>query len=73
MIEAMSSGLACIVSDVGSISSYIKHEENGLLIKPNCPDEFASSMSPYAFILMLLFWTLEPSPRLVKPLSPPRV
>ena len=44
MIEAMSSGLACIVSDVGSISNYIKHEENGLLIKPNCPDELASSI-----------------------------
>ena len=35
-------------------------------------EEFASSMSPYAFIL-LHFLTLEPSPKLVKPLSPPRV
>ena len=44
MIEAMSSGLACIVSDVGALSYYIKHEENGLLIKPKCPDELASSI-----------------------------
>ena len=44
MIEAMSSGLACIVSDVGAVSSYIKHEENGLLIKPKCPDKLASSI-----------------------------
>lgn len=44
MIEAMSSGLACIVSDVGAIPSFIKHEENGLLIKPKSPDELASSI-----------------------------
>lgn len=44
MVEAMSAGLACIVSDVGVISNYIKHEENGLLIKPKCPDELASSI-----------------------------
>ena len=44
MIEAMSAGLACIVSNVGAISNYIKHEENGLLIKPKCPDELASSI-----------------------------
>ena len=44
MIEAMSSGLACIVSNVGAISNYITNEENGLLIKPKSPDELASSI-----------------------------
>ena len=44
MIEAMSSRLACIVTDVGSISDYIKHEENGLLIKPKSPGDLAKSI-----------------------------
>lgn len=44
MIEAMSSCLACIVTDVGSISDYIKHEENGLLIKPKSPGDLAKSI-----------------------------
>lgn len=44
MIEAMSAGLACIVSNVGAISNYITNEENGLLINPKSPDELASSI-----------------------------
>lgn len=44
MIEAMSSGLACIVSNVGAVSDYIKHEENGLLIKPKSSRDLAASI-----------------------------
>ncbi len=34
MLEAMSYGLACIVSDVGGIPSVIKQNENGIMISP---------------------------------------
>ena len=33
MIEAMSAGLACIVSDVGMIPDYIQNEYNGLIFE----------------------------------------
>ena len=44
MIEAMSSGLASIVSAVGVIPDYIINGKNGLLIKPKCPDELVESI-----------------------------
>ena len=44
MIEAMSSGLACIVSEVGAIPDYIIDEKNGLLIKPKCSEDLAKSI-----------------------------
>ena len=34
MLEAMSYGLACVVTDVGGIPSVINNGENGLLIEP---------------------------------------
>ena len=44
MIEAMSAGLACILSKVGAIPDYVINEKNGLLIKPKCPEELAKSI-----------------------------
>lgn len=44
MLEAMSYGLAVIVSPVGGIPEVIKNEENGLIIDPNSIDEISKGI-----------------------------
>ena len=44
LIEAMSAGLACIVSSVGMIPDYAVHENNSLLIKPKSSEEIVLSI-----------------------------
>ena len=44
MIESMCAGVACIVSQVGTIADYLNHDINGLLIKPKNPEMLASSI-----------------------------
>lgn len=45
MIEAMSAGLSVIVSDVGAISDFIKHDKNGLITKPKDIDGLRDAIS----------------------------
>ena len=44
MIEAMSAGLSCIVSNVGMIPDYTSHEVNALLINPKSANEIFNSL-----------------------------
>ena len=44
LIEAMSSGLACIVSSVGNIPDFVKNNHNCLLIKPKSVKEIVISL-----------------------------
>lgn len=44
MIEAMSAGLSCIVSNVGMIPDYAYNEENSLLINPKRTNEIIISL-----------------------------
>lgn len=45
MIEAMSAGLSVIVSDVGVISDFIKHDKNGLIVRPKDIDGLRDAIS----------------------------
>ena len=44
MIEAMSAGLACIVSGVGMIPDYAEHGNNSLIVKPKSSEEIVLSI-----------------------------
>ena len=44
LIEALASGCACIVSDVGEISNHLNHLENIFLVPPNNPEKLADAM-----------------------------
>ena len=44
LIEALSCGLATIVSNVGMITNYLVNEENALIVKPNDSKSLTKSM-----------------------------
>ena len=44
MIEAMSAGMSCIVSNVGMIPDFLTNEQNALLINPKKTDEIVISL-----------------------------
>jgi len=44
VLEAMACGKACIVTDVGGVSEWIKNDINGLLIPPGQPDILAEKI-----------------------------
>lgn len=44
LLEAMASGLACICTDVGEVSSIIDNEKNGIIVPPNDEEKLASAM-----------------------------
>lgn len=44
IVEAMACGLPVVATNVGAIPEIIKDRENGLLVKPNDPDEFAKAI-----------------------------
>lgn len=48
VLEAMVSGKAVIASDIGGIPEMIKHNENGLLFKPNDYNDLACKLSSLA-------------------------
>ena len=48
LLEAMSSGLPAIVSDVGGNTEIVRHEEKGLLFKPASIEELATALRKLA-------------------------
>ncbi len=44
ILEAMASGKAVIAADVGGISELVNHGKNGLLVKDNNPESFATEI-----------------------------
>jgi glycosyltransferase involved in cell wall biosynthesis len=44
IIEAMSSGLACIGTNVGGVPELINDNENGVIVEPKSPDSLASAI-----------------------------
>ncbi len=45
LLEAASSGLACVAADVGGVSEIIVHEQTGYLVFPGVPEALGAAMS----------------------------
>ncbi len=43
-LEAMACGAACVLTNVGGVNEYARHEENALLVVPNRPGAFADAV-----------------------------
>lgn len=43
-LEAMACGVACVLTEVGGVTEYARHEENCLLVPPKQPELFAEAM-----------------------------
>lgn len=43
-LEAMACGVACVLTDVGGVTEYARHEENCLLVPPKQPAAFADGI-----------------------------
>jgi glycosyltransferase involved in cell wall biosynthesis len=43
-LEALSCGAASVLTDVGGVTEYARHEENCLLVPPRSPDAFADAI-----------------------------
>jgi glycosyltransferase involved in cell wall biosynthesis len=46
LMEAMMSGLPCVVSDVGELGELVEHNVNGFLVQERSPRTFASFIGP---------------------------
>lgn len=44
LLEAMGCGIACVVSHAGSVHDAIENENNGLLVRENCPKNFSYAL-----------------------------
>ena len=45
LLEAASSGMACVATDVGGVSEIIVHERTGYLVSPGVPEALGAAMS----------------------------
>lgn len=43
-LEAMACGAACVLTGVGGVTEYAKHEENSIVVPPKEPDVFAAAI-----------------------------
>lgn len=43
-LEAMACGVACVLTEVGGVTEYARHNENCLLVRPKQPNAFAEAM-----------------------------
>jgi len=44
ILEAMSTGLPCIATDVGSIPKMVENKKNGVIVEPGDADELANAV-----------------------------
>ncbi|NCC37064.1 MAG: glycosyltransferase, partial [Chloroflexia bacterium] len=45
ILEAMACGKAMVVTDVGGVTEAVRHEQEGLVVPPDDPDQLAESLA----------------------------
>ncbi len=43
-LEAMACGAACVLTDIGGVNDYARHEYNSILVPPGAPERFAEAI-----------------------------